>query len=146
MADQGWRNQPPFMSETVARRTAVRIREHCLKHNQRQGAVILHGGEPLLVGPEHLRQLGAILKDEFDGSGVRVRIGIQSNGLLFSPEIGDAMLEIGATMGVSVDCPPTSTTAIGWTTPASPVALSSRNGCGCCGRRATAAFSRGCCA
>lgn len=106
MADQRWRKQPAFMSDTVARQSAVRIREHCLKHRTRQVSVIFHGGEPMLGGADHLRRLGAILRDEFHGSGVRVRIGMQSNGLLFTPEIGDAMLEIGATMGISLDGPP----------------------------------------
>jgi uncharacterized protein len=106
MADQRWRNQPAFMSDRVARQSAIRIREHCLKHNQHHVSVIFHGGEPLMGGAEHLRRLGTIIKDEFAGSGVRCRIGMQSNGLLFTPEIGDVMLEIGATMGVSLDGPP----------------------------------------
>ncbi len=50
MADQRWREQPAFMSDAVARQCAVRIREHCLKHDQRHVSIIFHGGEPLLGG------------------------------------------------------------------------------------------------
>ncbi len=106
MADQRWREQPAFMSDAVARQCAVRIREHCLKHDQRHVSIIFHGGEPLLGGADHLRRLAAILKDELNGAGVQFRIGMQSNGLLFTPEIGDVLLEVGASMGVSLDGPP----------------------------------------
>ncbi len=106
MADQRWREQPAFMSDAVARQSAVRIREHCLKHDQQHVCVVFHGGEPLLGGADHLRRLAAILKDELSGAGVRFHIGMQSNGLLFTPEIGDVLLEVGATMGVSLDGPP----------------------------------------
>jgi uncharacterized protein len=106
LADHRWRSQPAFMSDAVARQSAVRIREHCHKHNQHHVSVILHGGEPLLGGAEHLRRLTTVLKDELDGSGVRFRVGMQSNGLLFTPEIGDVLLDLGATMGISLDGPP----------------------------------------
>ncbi len=106
MADQRWQAQPAFMSESVARRAAARLREHCWKHNQHEVHVILHGGEPLLAGVERIRRLMAIVKGELNGSGINCRIGCQSNGLLFNEEIGDLFLEFGATIGISIDGPP----------------------------------------
>lgn len=106
MADQRWREQPALMSDLVARQSAARIREHCDKHKVRRALIVLHGGEPLLGGANHLRRIVGILKEELTGPNIQLQIGMQSNGLLFTPEIGEIMLEAGASMGISLDGPP----------------------------------------
>jgi uncharacterized protein len=105
MADGRWRRQPAFMSDAVARRAAARVRDHCRQHGKHDASIILHGGEPLLGGADHLRRLLAIMREEM-GAGIALHVGIQSNGLLFCPEIGDLLLETGAAIGVSLDGPP----------------------------------------
>src|SRR5580692_1433203 len=52
MADQSWRGQPKRMSVEIAEVTAQRIGQHARHHDLRKLALILHGGEPLLAGPE----------------------------------------------------------------------------------------------
>lgn len=106
LADSRWQKQPKLMSKETARQTARRIREHCEAHEKKTVSIVFHGGEPLIGGLEHLRGLLAIIGEEFAGSGIKPSIGMQSNGLLFTPEIGDLFLENGATIGISIDGPP----------------------------------------
>jgi uncharacterized protein len=106
LSDQRWRNQPHFMSEEVARQVAGRILEHCRAHSKQDIRIIFHGGEPLLGGLSHLRMLLGVIDSTFAGTGVEVRLGMQSNGLLFTEEIGDFMLAHRMNVGVSSDGPP----------------------------------------
>lgn len=104
--DQRWRLQPKFMSEAVARQTAVRMREHLQAHRKKDASIIFHGGEPLLGGVEHLSMLFQVIEETFAGTNVILNVGMQSNGLLFTPELGDFMLSKGMSVGVSIDGPP----------------------------------------
>lgn len=106
LADGGWRNQPGFMSSEVARRAAQRMREHLEQHDKRDAAIVFHGGEPMLGGVSQMSDLATIILETFAGSSIRISVGMQSNLLLFTPEIGDLMLSLGLTVGVSIDGPP----------------------------------------
>lgn len=106
MEDTRWRRQPALMSDEVAARAAAQARRHCERNGKRRVSFVFHGGEPLLGGARHLRRVAAIIRDEFRGTGIEPDIGIQSNGLLFTEEVGDALLEAGATLGISIDGPP----------------------------------------
>lgn len=105
-SDQRWREQPNRMSGATAQRAAERVRDHCENHKKHDAEIVFHGGEPLLGGLDHLKELVEVIEAVFASSDVRVRLGMQSNGLLFTPEIGDFMLEHQMSMGVSVDGPP----------------------------------------
>jgi uncharacterized protein len=94
------------MSERVASRTANQIRSHCESHGKTDAVIIFHGGEPLLGGVRHLDMLTAVLLDVFSGSGIELKVGIQSNGLLFTPAIGDLLVARGVSLGISIDGPP----------------------------------------
>src|ERR1700683_1138966 len=63
MADQSWRTQPKRMSTAVAARTATRIAEHVRAHDLTEIALVLHGGEPLLAGPETIAGVLAAVRD-----------------------------------------------------------------------------------
>lgn len=104
--DSQWERQPRFMSESVARQTAARIREHCEAHGKRELSIIFHGGEPLLGGGEHIDLLTRVIAEEFDGFDGALCVGMQSNAVLFNEEIGDLLLRRRMTMGVSLDGPP----------------------------------------
>lgn len=105
-ADQSWRRQPKLMTERVVRQTAVRMREHFESHGKVDARVILHGGEPLLGGHRHLSKILSTIEEVLSKQGIAVDVVLQSNGLLFSPEIGDLLLRHGARIGVSLDGPP----------------------------------------
>src|SRR5262245_13138325 len=99
-SDHRWRRQPKLMSVTTARRAAQRVRDHCERHGKHDAAIIFHGGEPLLGGLGHIAELVETIEGVFEHSAVHLRLGMQSNGLLFTPEIGDFMLAHGMSMGV----------------------------------------------
>src|SRR5215469_10314513 len=80
MADQSWRDQPKRMSEATARQVAFRISEHVRRHELREFAVVLHGGEPLLAGPDFIARLVAMIRSAA-GEGVIVHPRVQTNGV-----------------------------------------------------------------
>ena len=49
-ADQSWRAKPRFITQAIARQAARRISEHAEAHQLTTVHVVLHGGEPLLLG------------------------------------------------------------------------------------------------
>jgi uncharacterized protein len=91
------------MSERVARQAAFRIREHCEANGKSDIVITFHGGEPLLGGLPHLKMLTSVIKEIL--ADFKVNLGMQSNGLLFTHEIGDFLLENRISIGVSLDGP-----------------------------------------
>ena len=101
--DTTWRLQPKRMH----RETAEALRERLVEQARRQEAgfaIVLHGGEPLLLG---LDELGTLLR------GLRVHlspdrhpISIQTNGTLLGEEFLDLFAETRTSVSVSIDGPP----------------------------------------
>jgi len=106
LSDSRWRDQPPTMSPTTVKRVATRILEHCQAHKKTSVSIVFHGGEPLLSGIGHLQELVDTIDTAFVGSDIRPSIGIQSNGLLFTEEIGELLLRRRMSIGISIDGPP----------------------------------------
>lgn len=104
--DASWRTQPPFMSASVAYQTAVRIREYCEENAMPSVVVNCHGGEPLLGGEKHLATVFSAIREGFAESKVFVSSAVQSNGLLFTDAIGEALLAHEVGLFLSVDGPP----------------------------------------
>jgi uncharacterized protein len=101
MGDSSWEDMPNFIS----RDTISAIAENLLKVSAFQTkpfAVVLHGGEPLLIGVrrlEHLlQQLRSVLPEKHS-------IGIQSNGILINDQILDLCSKYRASISVSLDGP-----------------------------------------
>src|ERR1700680_5184378 len=53
--DQSWRKKPIALAEETARMAATRIAENASIHQLDSVHVVLHGGEPLLLGYDRLR-------------------------------------------------------------------------------------------
>lgn len=102
MADQGWQRQPNTMSADVVDQTAVRIAEHVATHDLDEVRVILHGGEPLLAGPDFYRHLVSVFNRTV-GTGTSIEFGIQTNGILLDERFLDLFLEHRIRLGVSLD-------------------------------------------
>src|SRR5205823_5527800 len=83
-ADERWRLQLNFMSEVTATQAASRVLEHCRKHNKTAASIVFHGGEPLLGGVAHLEMLTSVIRRTFEHSGIRLSVGMQSNGILLN--------------------------------------------------------------
>ena len=102
MADRGWRRQPRTMSDAVLAGAAARIAEHARCHRLRAVEVVLHGGEPLLVGRARLGAMLVRLREVLDPV-VQVRFGLQTNGLLLDEPLLEVLAEHQVRVGVSVD-------------------------------------------
>ncbi len=100
--DQSWRHKPVSMSLQTARAAAKRIREHTLAHARPQVGITLHGGEPLLLGHEGLRELIAELKAGV-GADLHLDLGMQTNGVLLDETFARYLLHEGICVGISLD-------------------------------------------
>src|SRR6478609_8550644 len=63
MADQSWRAQPGTMSVETVESTCRSISEHIATHAIPAVGVVLHGGEPLLVGHRTLNAIAMKLHE-----------------------------------------------------------------------------------
>jgi uncharacterized protein len=106
LADQSYLRQPRRMTEKVIYTTLTRVREHLEAHGRRQAHFVLHGGEPLMGGAQYLKGLLLAIDSWLDPGEYRIKIGIQSNGTLFSKAVGDLLLARNVSIGISLDGPP----------------------------------------
>lgn len=102
MADQSWRDQPRSMSPQIAELTARRIGEHANAHRLPYVTLILHGGEPLLAGPDLISQLVKATR-RWAGPNVMVNAAVQTNAVGLSSAYLKLFDELGVRVGVSVD-------------------------------------------
>lgn len=102
MADQSWQSRPGFVDRETVRAAARRIAEHASAHGLGTVTVILHGGEPLLVGPGRLGEVAAILREAMP-DGLSVDIRVQTNGVLLEETMLGALAANGIRAGLSVD-------------------------------------------
>ncbi|WP_369034819.1 FxsB family cyclophane-forming radical SAM/SPASM peptide maturase [Streptomyces adonidis] len=100
--DQSWRSQPRTMTPATLTRTAERIAEHLSTHGTTEAGVVLHGGEPLLMGDEALTRTVRTLRTTA-GDGVRLHLTLQTNGLRLTEQRLDLLGELGVRIGVSTD-------------------------------------------
>lgn len=101
-ADQSWRTRPRAMARETVRAAATRIAEHAIAHRLPRARVILHGGEPLLLGPARLRETLHELRATI-GAVTRLDLRIQTNGVLLSPAVCDLLAHYDVRVGVSLD-------------------------------------------
>lgn len=102
MADRSWRDQPTRMSQATARQVAFRIGEHVRAHEVPEIGVVLHGGEPLLAGPDFIAGLVAMIRDAA-GHDVGVHPRVQTNGVRLDEKFLDMFRQLGIEVGVSLD-------------------------------------------
>jgi len=101
MADQSWRQQPLKMSDEIIEYTSLRIHEHARQHNLAHVRIILHGGEPLLVGRATLTQIVTRLRAAMPRTAV-CSISLQTNGVLLAKSL-PLLNELNVQVGVSLD-------------------------------------------
>src|ERR1700735_3764422 len=85
-ADQSWREKPKTLAAATARQTAKRIAEHATTHRLTDVHVVLHGGEPLLLGAAGLGRLLNVLRSQIEPA-TRLNLRIQTNGVLLDEEL-----------------------------------------------------------
>lgn len=101
-ADQGWRAKPAVITPETAALAAKRISEHAVAHRVQDVSVILHGGEPLLLGRSRMRDLLAGLCEQV-GAVTRLDLRVHTNGVLLNKQWCDLFREYGVKVGVSLD-------------------------------------------
>jgi uncharacterized protein len=101
MGDEGWRSMPALVSEETTEVICRRLLE-LRQWQTHRFAVVLHGGEPLMLGARRLEQLLKSLRYALPSE---YPIGIQTNGVLLTREILDACANADVTLSVSVDGP-----------------------------------------
>ncbi|MDX2538408.1 MULTISPECIES: FxsB family cyclophane-forming radical SAM/SPASM peptide maturase [Streptomyces] len=101
-ADQSWRRRPAVMDLETVRQAAVRIVEHAREHRLSTVRIILHGGEPLLVGKAHLGRMLTVVAEHLAGT-VEALVSMQSNGILLDEEWLALLGAHGVGVSVSLD-------------------------------------------
>jgi uncharacterized protein len=102
MADQSWRSRPRVMSRATIDVAATRIAEHVAAHKLRDIELILHGGEPLLAGPELISYAVETIRAAV-GNRAHVHACMQTNGARLNREVLRLLDGLQVTVGVSLD-------------------------------------------
>lgn len=102
MADQSWRERPRLMDREVWLVTAERMAEHAERHGLTSMRLILHGGEPLLVGADRLAGLVADFRAALPTT-CELDVRMQTNGVLLDDATLTRLGECGVRIGISLD-------------------------------------------
>jgi uncharacterized protein len=103
MGDTGWKNLPRQISYETIDAVTNTLNELSDKQH-RPFAVVLHGGEPLLLGFTKLEYLIFSLRDALPDE---CSISLQTNGILIDKKILDLCSNTRTTISVSIDGPKT---------------------------------------
>ncbi len=101
MGDDNWKHLEKFISSE----TIIAICDQLLalaKIQKRRFAIVLHGGEPLLLGETKLEYLLAKLRNILDGS---YPVSLQTNGILITNRLLDICSRFSVSVAVSIDGP-----------------------------------------
>lgn len=101
-ADQSWRAKPRVIAPQTVDAAARRIAEHAMAHGLTVVSVVLHGGEPLLLGRPGMRALLEVLKSRITPVA-RLDLGVHSNGVLLDQQWCDLFSHYGVRIGISLD-------------------------------------------
>lgn len=101
MGDNGWRSMPTQISfDTVG--VIAKTLNKLYYTQQRPFSVILHGGEPLLLGKNKLKTIVELLRNFLPSD---CPLGIQTNGILITEEILECCFKAKTTISISIDGP-----------------------------------------
>lgn len=101
-ADQSWRARPRAMALATVAKTAARIAEHVQAHQVPGVCVVLHGGEPLLAGPERLEAAIMALRSALDGL-CDADVRIHTNGIQLDERFCALFRRYRVKVGISLD-------------------------------------------
>jgi uncharacterized protein len=101
LADQSWRDQPRGMAPEIVAAIGDRIAEHARAHDLDSVTVRLHGGEPLLAGPDYLVRIVDELRHRL--APTRVVASVQTNGVRLDAVAADRLIAADIGIGISLD-------------------------------------------
>jgi uncharacterized protein len=102
MGDESWRTLPKRMAADTQALVASELGA-LMRAQGRPFSIVLHGGEPLLLGLPRLESLFSALRAEL---GLACGISIQTNGVLITDAVLDLCVRFDVTLSVSLDGPP----------------------------------------
>ncbi|MGA4726169.1 FxsB family cyclophane-forming radical SAM/SPASM peptide maturase [Micromonospora taraxaci] len=101
LADRSALADPLLMAPDVFDHACQRIREHVHAHRQTAVRIVLHGGEPLLVGAPNLVRMASQLREAIAPS--QAQITVQTNGTLLTRHALTVLADAQVRIGVSLD-------------------------------------------
>ncbi|GAB7181453.1 FxsB family cyclophane-forming radical SAM/SPASM peptide maturase [Kitasatospora sp. Ki12] len=101
-ADRSWSSRPKIIADGILAKAAERIGEHAAAHRLPAVRVVLHGGEPLLAGPDRLRRAAEALRAALP-PGCALDLRIHTNGVLLSRAFCTLFAELDLKVGISLD-------------------------------------------
>jgi uncharacterized protein len=104
MADDSWKDNPATMSKSTVDHAAARFGEHMRAHADDipVARIVLHGGEPLMAGPELITYLAERFHAETP-QGTELDIRMTTNAVLLTQANLELMRECGIRAYVSLD-------------------------------------------
>lgn len=102
MGDDGWRHQPKRMSDEVEAAVVHQL-SNLYAYQQYRLHVVLHGGEPLLIGPKRMLRLCGMLRSVLPEP---CEVHVQTNGVLLTEEFIDVFVRFNVGISISIDGPP----------------------------------------
>jgi uncharacterized protein len=91
------------MSPAVWQTAARKIRDHLQAAPAPEIKIVIHGGEPLLLGKKAMCQLFAEFNHTLDSETMPTAYYLQTNGTLLDQEWIDICYQFGVEIGISVD-------------------------------------------
>lgn len=101
-ADQSWRGRPKVIASTTVAKSAERIAEHARQYELSRVRVVLHGGEPLLVGASRLEEIARVLRAYIE-PGCELDLRIHTNGMRLDEELCRIFVSERVKVGISLD-------------------------------------------
>jgi uncharacterized protein len=101
-ADQSWRAKPRAITLETADLAGRRIAEHAAAHSLPRVWVVLHGGEPLLLGRDAMREVLATLTAHITPVTV-LDLRIHTNGIRLDEQWCELFADYQVKVGVSLD-------------------------------------------
>ncbi|MEU8331407.1 FxsB family cyclophane-forming radical SAM/SPASM peptide maturase [Micromonospora sp. NPDC048839] len=101
LADRSALADPLLMAPAIFDHTCQRIGEHVRAHDQADVRIVLHGGEPLLVGAPNLVRMADRLREAVAPS--QAQVSVQTNGTLLTPRALSLLADARVRVGVSLD-------------------------------------------
>ncbi len=102
LGDNSYLKQPKFMTDATIEHLVKRIRENCLKNNTKKFLIVIHGGEPLLMGYNRFENF--IVKTKIlEQEGIEINYSLQTNALLLDKKWCDLFNKYKIPIGISID-------------------------------------------
>jgi len=99
--DTTWKSKPKIIAAQTVTRLGQRIHEYCEDAGISTLNVVMHGGEPLMLGPKRLAAFLTSLRQS--AAPAKIRYNLQTNGTLITRDICDVLCAHDVSVGISLD-------------------------------------------